>query len=109
MIFFCLNCLHSFVTENKLESHKKVCENKDFCNNVVSFQDSKILEFNQYHKYDKASFITYLDLECLIEEFEGCENNPENSSTTKVGEHMPRISSLKSIEISTKYTEVKTA
>ena len=30
--FYCLNCLHSFPTEKKLESHKKVCENKDFCN-----------------------------------------------------------------------------
>ena len=28
--FYCLNCLHSFATENKLESHKEVCENKDF-------------------------------------------------------------------------------
>ena len=25
--FYCLNCLHSFRTDNKLESHKKVCEN----------------------------------------------------------------------------------
>ena len=29
--FYCLNCLHSFRTKNKLESHKRVCENKDFC------------------------------------------------------------------------------
>ena len=28
--FYCLNCVYSFATENKLESHKKVCENKDF-------------------------------------------------------------------------------
>ena len=27
--FYCLNCLRSFSTENKRESHKKVCENKD--------------------------------------------------------------------------------
>ena len=27
----CLNCLHSFRTKRKLESHKKVCENKDLC------------------------------------------------------------------------------
>ena len=27
---YCLNCLHSFATENKRESHKKVCEDKDF-------------------------------------------------------------------------------
>ena len=28
--FYCLNWLHSFRKKNKLESHKKVCENKDF-------------------------------------------------------------------------------
>ena len=30
--FYCLTCLHSSRTNDKLESHKKVCENKDFCN-----------------------------------------------------------------------------
>ena len=33
--FYCLNCLHSFATERKLESNKKVCENKDFCNVIM--------------------------------------------------------------------------
>ena len=28
--FYCLNCLHSFRTENELKSHEKVCENKHF-------------------------------------------------------------------------------
>ena len=28
--FYCLNCLHSFRTENKLKSHDKVCKHKDF-------------------------------------------------------------------------------
>ena len=32
--FYCLNPLHSFATKKKLESHKKVCKNKDFCNVV---------------------------------------------------------------------------
>ena len=27
---FCLKCPHSFRTENKLKSHKILCENKDF-------------------------------------------------------------------------------
>ena len=27
---YCLNCYHSFRTENKLKSHKEVCKNKDF-------------------------------------------------------------------------------
>ena len=46
--FYCLNCLHSFATEKKRESHKKVCESKDFCNLVMPFEYTEILEFNQY-------------------------------------------------------------
>ena len=33
--FYCLNCLHSFRTENKLKSHEKACKNKDFCGIVM--------------------------------------------------------------------------
>ena len=29
--FYCLNCLHSFTTENKLKCYEKLCKNKDFC------------------------------------------------------------------------------
>ena len=52
-------------------------------------EDSKILEFNQCHKYDKAPVIIYADLECIIEKIDGCKNNPENSSTAKVNLHIP--------------------
>ena len=58
---YCLNCLHSFATENKYASHKKVCENKDFCNTVKPSEDTTILEFNQYQKSDKAPLIIYAD------------------------------------------------
>ena len=30
-------------------------------------KDTKMLEFNQYQKSDKAPFIIYADLECIIE------------------------------------------
>ena len=102
--FHCLNCLHSFATENKRESHKKVCENKDFCNVVMPSEDIKILEFNQYQKSDKAPFNIYADLECLIEKIDGCKNYPENSCTTKVSKYTPSsflmstTSSFQSIE-----------
>ena len=29
--FYCLNCFHSYRTKNKLEAHKKICENHDYC------------------------------------------------------------------------------
>ena len=55
----------------------------------MSSEDAKILEFNQYQKSDKAPFNIYAGLECLIEQINGCKNNPKNSSATKVGEHSP--------------------
>ena len=86
---YCLNCLHSSAVGSKCESHKKVCENKDFCNVLIPSEDNKILEFNQYQKSDNAPVIIYADLECLIEKIDECKNNPEISSTTKIGEHIP--------------------
>ena len=67
-------------------------------------QDTNILEFNQYQKFDKASFIIYADLECIMEKIDKCKNNDENSSTANVCEHIPLgfsmsiISSFRSIE-----------
>ena len=67
-------------------------------------EDTKILEFNQCKKSDKAPLVIYVDLKCSIEKIDGCKNNAENSSTTKLGKHipsgfsMPTISSFKSIK-----------
>ena len=46
--FYCLNWFHSFATENKLQSHKRLCENKDFCSIIMPSENTKMLEFNQY-------------------------------------------------------------
>ena len=37
--FYCFICFHFLRTKNKLESHKKVCENKDFCNVIMPSED----------------------------------------------------------------------
>ena len=38
----------------------------------MPFEDTKILEFNQYQKPDKAQFIIYADFECIIENIDVC-------------------------------------
>ena len=102
--FYCLNCLHSFSTKNKLQSHKKVCENKYLCNVIMPSEDTEISELNQYQKSDKAPFIIYKDLECIIKNTDVCKNNPDNSYTTKVSKHilsgflMSTLLSFKSIK-----------
>ena len=71
---------------------------------IIPSDHTKILEFYQYQKSDKALFIIYEDLECIIDKTDGCKNNPENSSTIKISEHilssfsMSTISSFRSIE-----------
>ena len=95
--FYCLNCLHPSIAKNKPEYHKKLCENKDFSNVIMRSEDTKILEFNQYQKSDKAPFIIQAVFECMIEKIGGCKNNPENSATTKVSKHIPSGFSISTI------------
>ena len=95
--FYCLYCHHYFATENKRQLHKKVCENEDFCNIIMPSEDTKILVFNQYQKYDKVLFIIYGDLECIIEKIDGCKNNPESSSTSKISKHISLSFSMSTI------------
>ena len=101
--FYFLNCLHSFRTKCKLESHKGAYEIKNFCNVNMPCNDTKMLKFNQYQNLDKAQFI-YADLECIIEKTDECKNNSKNLSTTKVSKNissgfsMYTISSLRSIK-----------
>ena len=100
--FYCLNCLHSFRTKNKLDSHKTARE--DFCSIIIPSENTKILEFDQNQKSDKARFIIYADHESMLKKICRCKNNPENLSTTKASEHissgfsMSTISSFRSIE-----------
>ena len=87
--FYCLNCLHSFRTENKLKANEKVCENKDFCGIVMASEKNNIVKFNKYMMSDKMQYIIYADIEPLIKNIDGCANNSENSLTTKISEHIP--------------------
>ena len=100
--FFLFELPSFFGNRKKLESHKKVYENEDFCNVIMPPKGTKILEFNQYKISDKAPFIVYADLECIIEKIDEYKHNPENSSTTKASKYIPS-----GFSISMMYTEVK--
>ena len=53
---------------------------------VMPSEKDKISEFSQYMKSDKMPYIIYADIEPLIKKTDGCANNQENSSATKIGE-----------------------
>ena len=48
--FNCLNCFHSYRTKNKLETHKKICENHDYCRVEMPTKDNNIIKYNQGEK-----------------------------------------------------------
>ena len=92
--FYCLNCFHSYRTKNKLEEHKIICENHDYCNVEMPNEDNKIIKYNQGGKSIKLPFIIYADLECLLEKMSTCYNIPGESSTTEINKHTPSGYSL---------------
>ena len=87
--FYCLNCFHSYRTKNKLDAHKKICENHEYCHIEMPTKDNNIIKYNQGEKSLKLPFIIYAYLECLLEKINTCYNNPEESSTTKINKHTP--------------------
>ena len=87
--FYCLNCFHSYRTENKLEAHKKICENHDYCHVEMPTKNNNIIKYNHGEKSMKLLFVIYADLECLLEKMSTCINNPNESSTTKINKHTP--------------------
>ena len=48
--FYCLNCFCSYRTKNKLEAHKKLCQNHDYCNVEMPTKDNNTIKYNQGQK-----------------------------------------------------------
>ena len=64
--FYCLNCLHSFRTDNSLKKHKRLCDKNEYANVEMPTQFNKTLKYNYGEKSLKTPFLIYTDLECLL-------------------------------------------
>ena len=91
--FYCLNCLNNFLQQkanmNFIKKFVKII--KIFCNVIMLSENTKILEFNQYQKFDKAHLLFMLILNIL--KINGCKNNSENS----LGKHITSVLSMSTI------------
>ena len=92
--FYCLSCFHSYRTKNKLEAHKKICENHNYFNVEIPTKNNNIIKYNQGEKSIKLPVVVYADLECLLEKMSTCQNNLNESSTTEINKHIPSGYSL---------------
>ena len=64
--YYCLNCFHFYRTKNKLNFHKKVCENRNYCKIQMLSNDNNFIKYNQGEKSLKLPFVIYADLECIL-------------------------------------------
>ena len=87
--FCCLNCLHSFRTDNALKRHERLCDNNDYCNVEMPTQFNKTLKYNHGEKSLKTPFVIYADLECLLIKQQSCQNNLNESYTERKAMHEP--------------------
>ena len=85
--FYCLNCFCAYSTKNKLEEHKKICENNKYCHVEMATKDNSTIKYIQGAKSIKLPFVIYADLECLLEKISTCQNNSNESSTTEINKH----------------------
>ena len=87
--FYCLNCFHSYTTENKLKNHERICNDHDFCHVKMPSENNKILKYNPEEKSLKAPFIFYADIESLLQKMGTCQNNQKKSYTERKAKHKP--------------------
>ena len=85
--FYCMSCFKSFRTKSKLEIYKKICENHDYCYVQMPNNENIILEYKHSQKSQRAPFVIYSDLECLLQKTND-ENNDQNKSTIKINNHI---------------------
>ena len=85
--FYCLGCLHSFRTDNKLKKHERLCNNHDYCHVEMPTRDNNTLKYNHGEKSLKVPWVIYADFECLLIKQQLCQNNPEESYTEKKSIH----------------------
>ena len=81
--FYCLNCLHLLEQKINLNFFKKYVKIKIFYGILMPSEQDNILQFYQYMKSDKMSYIIYADMESFMKN-RRCEDNPENASTKEL-------------------------
>ena len=84
---YCMNCFKAFRTKSKLEVHKNMRENHNYCYVQMPNEENKMLKYKENQKPKKAPFVVYSDLECLLEKTN--DEDDENKQTTTVNNHTP--------------------
>ena len=76
--FYCLNCLNSYTTKNKLKEHEEICNNNDSCRIEMPDWANKTIKYNPGEKSLKTPFSFFLDLECILKNYNLVKTTQKN-------------------------------
>ena len=76
--YFCLRCLNPFWCQEALDKHKEYCNEYEAVK-IKLPKKGTMLEFKNYHRLEKVSFLVYADFECCIKPMQSCVPNPGSS------------------------------
>ena len=86
---YCFGCFHSFRCKSTLEKHTELCKDHDFCKIKLPDKDHNIKKHDFGSKALRMNYIIYVDLECLLVNYDTCSNEPNKSYTINEALHMP--------------------
>ena len=86
--YFCDRCLNPFWCEESLNNHLEYCNEYEAVK-IQLLEKGTMLEFKNYHRFEKVPFLVYADFECFIKPLDTCNLNPESSYTKQYQKHEP--------------------
>ena len=87
-LVFCRRCLNHFPNEEKLNTHKEYCSQKDIVKVVMPKEGADIL-FRNLNRMMKLPIVVYADFEAFLENIDSCEPSSRSSFTEKYQMHKP--------------------
>ena len=76
--FYCLNCFNSYTTKNKLKEREEICNNHGSCRIEMPDWVNKTIKYNPGEKPLKAPFSFFLDLECILKNYNLVKTTQKN-------------------------------
>lgn len=105
--YYCPYCLHGFTKERLLVDHEPYCQTHGPQKIELPTEEDKWLNYKDIRKQLKVPYIIYADFESLLQPIQGCDNNPENSSTIKTTKHIPSGFAYKVVGLTPEITKEK--
>ena len=87
-LYFCLNCLNGYEDPEKLEKHKKYCNEEESIKINMPKPDT-FIKFKNFIHGEKAPFAIYADFESILKPLDTCKPDPNKSYTLKYQKHEP--------------------